>query len=110
MGNRIFRYIVYAIILILFISLVAANPTRDEYNGWVAEQVMEGTQNVIIQGLVNLISEPILNTSTTHTDYIIFSIYETDLSLLGVENIKVIGIWNHFIPLSGPGEADHSDI
>jgi hypothetical protein len=104
MRNKLFRYVVYAFILILFISLIGANPTRDEYNRWVAEQITEGTQNVVIQGLVNLVSEPLLDSSTTHTDYIIFSVYETDLSLLGVENIKVIGIWNQFILLGRPVE------
>jgi hypothetical protein len=107
--NWLFRYFVYALILIFFISLIGANPTREEYNHWVTEQVMDG-QNSIVQGIVNWVSEPILNATTTQTDYIIFSIYETDLSLLGIENIVVIGIWNQFIPISAPSEPDYTDI
>lgn len=113
--GKLIRFAFYGVLLFAIVKFVQDNPTREEYNDWMSSQVTGETQNVFIQGLVDIVSEPILNSSTTHTDYVVFSIFETDLSLLGLENMRVLGILGQFIPLSNneqntPAEEDYSDI
>lgn len=100
MNNRVVRFAFYLIVLILIIKLVQSNPSRDDYNLWISKQFTNNTEYEFLQGIVNIVSEPILNASTVHTDYIICSVFETDLSSVGASKIKVIGVLGYFIPLS----------
>jgi hypothetical protein len=108
--GKLIRFAIYGVIFFTIFKFVQENPSREEYNDWISGQVTGETQNLLIQSLVNIISEPVLNSSTTHTDYVLFSIYETDLSVIGMDKIKVIGILGQFIPLSNSSEPDYSDI
>lgn len=91
--------IILLIVIVLFI-LTETNPERSAYIDWINHEAMDQSSNILEKGILSLAGESVFDMGTTKSDYIIFSIYETDFSEIGMEKVTSIGIFNQFIPLS----------
>ena len=86
-------------ILIIFI-LSATNPERNEYIDWINHKTMEQSSNLLKKGILSVSGKSIFDAGTTKSDYVVFSIYKTDFTDVGMGKVTTIGIFNQFIPLS----------
>ncbi len=92
------------VLLVLLGFLAYTNPTLDQYGDFVRDEIqdevgqgsrMEKALGRVIGGLAG----GVLTSATTRTDYLFFSIYDTDL---GTDEIKCLGIVNTFFILEEP--------
>jgi hypothetical protein len=93
-------------ILTLIFALAAAlltNPKKDSYVSWIQEKATEESTNTFEKGLLSLVTGPFIQNSTQSKNYVVFSIYETTFR---DEKMKVLGIFNNFIPLSSDEKPD----
>ena len=95
--RRIFTSI--CLIAVLFI-LTKTNPPRSEYVEWMNHQAMDKSSNLLEKGVLSLAGKPIFDMGTTQKDYYLFTIYKTDFSSVGMGEVKSIGVFNRFIPIS----------
>jgi len=63
--------------VVLALALFGGNPTQDEYVAWLKQQASKG--NGVGGVLAALFGGAVFNASTTRLDYLLFSIYRTDL-------------------------------
>ena len=92
--------IVVAIALLAL--LVYTNPTIEAYGNFVRQEIVQRTGDhndltSILASFFGGILGSAITSTTTRTDFIFFSIYNT---ALGTENTKVIGILNNFFFIS----------
>jgi hypothetical protein len=92
-------------IAIIFI-LSATNPERAEYIDWINHKTMEQSSNLLKKGILSLAGESIFDAGTTKSDYVVFSIYKTDFTDVGMGKVTTIAIFNQFIPLSSLEKAE----
>ncbi len=85
------------IIAFLLIVMAICNPSKSEYSNWLKEQVSEQNDNILVQGIVALAGGTIIDSYTKTHNYVFFSVFDTNIS--GEKTLKVIGIFNNFIPL-----------
>jgi len=86
-------------VVVIFV-LSATNPERGEYIDWINHKTMEQSSNLIKKGILSLAGESIFDAGTTKSDYVIFSVYKTDFTDVGMGKVTTLGIFNRFIPLS----------
>lgn len=93
-----------AIIIILATLLLATtNPTKQEYETWLKEQVMNESTGIIGKGLAYLYNNSgAIESSTLTKNYVVFSTYTTKT---GDTELKVIGILKNFIVLKTEGNS-----
>jgi len=85
-----------AIFAVLSAILFGTNPTQDEYVSWLKQRAInDEAGNEFGQALTLMLGGPIFNLSTTHKDFLFFSIYQTDLGT-GAK-IGAIGLLHHFL-------------
>lgn len=87
-------YIISGVILIL---LAATNPTRAEYVSWIKDHIMNQTTNELQKGLITVFADVYIQSATTRSNYIIFSIYKTHRD--DSSYVKTVGILRNFIPI-----------
>ncbi|WP_040204238.1 DUF4359 domain-containing protein [Neobacillus jeddahensis] len=95
--KRLFSLIL-AIMVIYILS--ATNPERADYIDWINHTTMEQSSNLLKKGILSLAGESIFDAGTTKSDYVVFSIYKTDFTEVGMGKITTIGVFNQFIPLT----------
>jgi hypothetical protein len=96
MKVRPLNVLILVIIFILFGAAIT-NPKKEAYVNWIKEEAIETSSNSIEKGVVALLGTPIIQSSTKTHNYIFCTVYETTL---GSDKIKVLGIYNNFIPIS----------
>jgi hypothetical protein len=84
----------------VLVVLSKTNPPRSEYVAWLNHNAMDKSSNLLEKGLFSLAGKPIFDMGTTETDYYLFTIYKTDFSSVGMGEVKSIGIFHQFIPIS----------
>jgi hypothetical protein len=84
----------------VLVILTKTNPSRSEYVNWINHKAMDKSSNVLEKGIFSLAGKSIFDMGTTQTDYYLFTIYKTDFSSVGMGEVKSIGIFNQFIPIS----------
>ena len=91
-----------SIILSIFIIFVlsATNPERAEYLDWMNHKTMEQSSNLIKKGILSVAGKSIFDAGTTKSDYLVFSVYKTDFTDIGMGKVTTIGVFNQFIPLN----------
>jgi hypothetical protein len=94
--------------LVLCAVLFSTNPSKIEYNYWLQNMYSENSDNFIEEGLIELIGDKVIDKTTKHTNYHLFTVFETDLSDVGIEPFKAIGILNTFFPM--PEETDANSV
>jgi len=90
---------IICLVAVLFI-LTKTNPPRSEYVAWINQKAMDKSSNILEKGIFSLAGKPIFDMGTTQKDYYLFTIYKTDFSSVGMGEVKSIGIFNQFIPIS----------
>lgn len=92
-------------IVIIFV-LSATNPERAKYIDWINHKTMEQSSNLLEKGILSLAGKSIFDAGTTKSDYVVFSIYKTDFTEVGLGTVTTIAIFNQFIPLSSFQKAE----
>jgi hypothetical protein len=95
--KRLFSLILAVVVLFV---LSATNPERAQYVDWINHKTMEQSSNLLEKGILSLAGKSIFDAGTTKSDYVVFSIYKTDFTEVGLGKVTTIAIFNHFIPLS----------
>lgn len=88
-------------IFFVAILLVVSNPSKEDFITWVREEVtkdVEGGGKVLVDFGFDLLGDKVINSKTTSSNFLLFSIYDVQYS--EEENIKVVAVFNNFIPLS----------
>ncbi|KQL33751.1 hypothetical protein AN960_19015 [Bacillus sp. FJAT-25509] len=88
--------VIVALAVCLIIS-AQTNPSKGEFVTWAKDQLKLESKNKYIDFGIDLLGEKLISKVTTKKDYIFFSVYE--VKALDKE-IKVVGLFNHFIPIS----------
>ncbi len=91
------------LILIIMILMAVTNPGMDDYVSWVADQSSEEASNQFEELLTRFVGEPMIRGASSRNNYVIFSIYETNIpDLNGEESSTTIGIFGNFFVLNSP--------
>lgn len=77
---------------LLFVLLIATNPSKVEYSFWLNDMISEDG--------FSLLSEEYIDKNTIENNYILFTIFESEFSDLGANQLMTIGILDNFIPSS----------
>jgi hypothetical protein len=88
--------IIGAFAICLIIS-AQTNPSKGEFVTWAKDQLKIESKNKYLDFGIDLLGEKLISKVTTKKDYVFFSVYE--VKALDKE-IKVVGVFNHFIPIS----------
>ncbi|MDA8228021.1 MAG: DUF4359 domain-containing protein [Desulfitobacterium hafniense] len=95
------------IVLFLFTLLIMtiANPSKEEYINYLKESVVQkSNDNALVAGLAATIGEPLIDSTTTVSNYIFFSVYTTR-----IENseLTTAGLLRNFIFLNNKLENNN---
>jgi len=88
-------------IVIFGIALAVTNPSIEDYKAWSKNEIAKQASNGVTRVLGSLLGGALVENSTIKEDYIIFSIYETDIL---DEHIRTLGILKKFVPMSNTSE------
>ena len=89
---------------VLAVVLFGTNPTQDEYVSWLKQQATnQAAGGEFGRALMSIFGGPIFNLSTTREDFLLFSIYQTDLG--NGAKINVLGLLHHFVPINQPSST-----
>ncbi|MCM0648605.1 DUF4359 domain-containing protein [Clostridium swellfunianum] len=98
-----FRNILILTLIFALFAALLTNPKKDNYVSWMKEKASAESSNSIEKGLVALLGGPLIKESTQSKNYVLFSVYETSF---GEEKIKILGIYNNFIPIGKSTKLD----
>ena len=94
----------FIILMTLFISCtficISTNPSKAQYANWVKEEYLTSTimdSMGLAEVFAPFVSPGLIKEYTSSKNYVLFTIYDTKIN---DKNFKVIGILNHFIPIS----------
>jgi len=98
-----FSQFLILIILIIMIFMAVTNPGMDDYVDWVTDQSREEASNRFEELVASFVGETMVRRVTSRDNYVLFSIYETDIpDVNGEESSRVIGIFGNFFVLNSP--------
>lgn len=99
-----------SLIVIGFVLVIAAitNPTREKLITWEKDQMKSQSTNGLVSLGIDLLGGSILNSATTGQDYVFFTIFDTKIT--NANEIKIVGLFNHFIPLPNVFNSSSEDI
>jgi hypothetical protein len=90
------RHIIGGLVSVLIFLMVFLNPSQDKYVSWVGDRLKE-EKGILVSIGVDYVAKPIIATSTTKKDFILFTIYHTNI--VTDKDIITLGIMNQFIPI-----------
>jgi hypothetical protein len=90
------KFIIFIAMILIAFSAILTNPKKEDYVTWLKETAVKQSTNSLEKGLVSFLGGPLLGTTQTH-NYVFFTIYDTNIDK---DNIKVIGVFNNFIPIA----------
>jgi hypothetical protein len=76
--------------------MVFLNPGQDKYVSWIGDRLKE-EKGILTSIGIDYVAKPIISTSTTKKDFILFSVYQTNI--VTDKDIITLGIMNQFIPI-----------
>ncbi|MFW5790130.1 MAG: DUF4359 domain-containing protein [Bacillota bacterium] len=88
------------LILIIMILMAVTNPGLDDYANWITEQSNGETSSQLENLISNFVGEPMIKRTTRRDNYIIFSVYETEIPDSDEERSRTIGIFGNFFVLN----------
>ncbi|MEH7349621.1 hypothetical protein [Gottfriedia acidiceleris] len=91
------KLLVIGALAVCLIISAQTNPSKGEFVTWAKDQLKLESKNKYIDFGIDLLGEKLISKVTTKKDYVFFSVYE--VKALDKE-IKVVGLFNHFIPIS----------
>lgn len=97
----------FGCLLLIAIFCCITNPTTIDYTSWLKENYVELNLNKVTSNNPNVITDvfskfaakALTSYTTTTKDCFLFTIFTTHFNN---KSLKVIGIFNHFIPLNTP--------
>lgn len=95
--RRLISIILFAAVIFV---LSATNPERTEYIEWINTKTMKQSSNLLEKGILSVAGKTIFDAGTTENDYVLFTIYKTDFSDVGMGKVTSIGVFNRFVTLS----------
>jgi len=101
------KYIFIAIIVLIIIVASITNPSKNDFVTWSKEKLKSQSNNGLVNWGIEILGDDIIASATTTNNLVLFSIFTVDLS--DTEKVKVLGIFNNFIPLSGPSKEELLD-
>ena len=91
------------LILVIMILMAVTNPGLDDYVNWVADQSSEDATNQFEELLTRFVGEPMIRRATSRNNYVVLSIYETNIpDLNGEESSRTIGVFGNFFVINSP--------
>jgi|1185.fasta_scaffold1296819_1 hypothetical protein len=99
-GYELRRFFSLILLVVIIYVLSATNPGRSAYIDWINHKSMDQSSNLLKRGILSIAGKSIFDAGTTKSDYVVFSIYKTDFSDVGMGKMTTLGIFNEFIPLS----------
>ena len=94
------RLVPIIILVAVIYVLSTTNPDRKAYVDWINHKTMDKSSSLIEKGVLSLAGKSIFDAGTTQKDYLIFSVYKTDFSDVGLGKVTSIGVFNKFITIS----------
>lgn len=91
------KLIIIGALAIFLIISAQTNPSKGEFVTWAKDQLKSESKNMYVDFGIDLLGEKLISSVTTKQDYVFFSVYE--VKALN-KQIKVVGLFNHFIPIS----------
>jgi hypothetical protein len=89
---------VISVCIALVASLIATNPTKDDFVGWWAKKAGTATDSTVVEELINALTGTVAETVVERKNYIVFSTFE-------VAGQKFVGFYEQFYPL---GSAENT--
>ena len=96
------------VIVALLGLLVYTNPTREKYENFLHQRILQESQqqkelgSACLGSFLGGLASRFIASQTIRKDYIVLSLYETNI---GNESLSVLGILNNFIVLEEPQSA-----
>lgn len=85
------------------VLMAVTNPGIDDYINWVTDQNRQDASNRFEELLASFVGEPMIRTATSRDNYVIFSIFQTDMpDVNGGESSRTIGVFGNFFVLNSP--------
>lgn len=69
---------IFIIVLLLLVLMVLTNPTENQFIDWAMKQAENNADSKIERIFGDVLGRPILQLSTTRSDYLAFSIFTID--------------------------------
>ncbi|MFF2875207.1 hypothetical protein ACFVR2_02675 [Gottfriedia sp. NPDC057991] len=91
------KLLVIGALAVCLIISAQTNPSKGEFVTWAKDQLKLESKNKYIDFGIDLLGEKLISKVTTKKDYVFFSVYEVKAL---DKDIKVVGLFNHFIPIS----------
>ncbi|KAA0542582.1 DUF4359 domain-containing protein [Bacillus sp. BGMRC 2118] len=89
-------YPISGIIVVMLLTMIFLNPGQDKYVSWVGDRLKE-EKGILLSIGIDYVAKPIISTSTTKKDFILFSVYHTHI--VSDKEMITLGIFNQFIPI-----------
>lgn len=91
---------IFFVIIIGFILVIAAvtNPSKENFVIWAKGQLKSQSNNGLVNMGIEVFGDGVINSVTNTQNYVFFSVYDSKIS--NSNEVKVLGIFNNFIPLS----------
>ena len=84
------------LLIIIIISMIITNPSKDDFFEWINNQAIEASESSLESVLTNMIVTPLLRSVTVRKDYILFSTYTIEFD---EDKTVFLGIFKNFIEL-----------
>jgi hypothetical protein len=100
------KYVLIAIIVLLIIVATITNPSKNDFITWSKEKLKSESNNGLVNWGIEVLGDDLIASATTTNNLVLLSIFTVILS--ETERVKVLGIFNNFIPLTGPSKEEGS--
>ena len=94
--KRTIWFAAFMLFTLLIVIFAITNPSKGDYISWLKEEAISRSNNYLEQGMIEVLGAAVIEASTETRNYIVFSVFETNL---GNSTIIAIGVANNFIPI-----------
>lgn len=84
------------LLIIIIISMIITNPSKDDFFEWINNQTIEASESSLESVLTNMIVTPLLRSVTVRKDYVLFSTYTIEFD---EDKTVFIGVFKQFIEI-----------
>ena len=99
--------LITAIIVLLIIVASITNPSKDDFISWSKDKLKSESSNGLVNWGIEAFGDSIIGSATKTNNFVLFSIFTSKLS--ETEDVKILGVFDNFIPLSGSSKIVSSD-
>lgn len=92
------------IIGIIVVILGVTNPSESEYKEWFVDEMKDRSESGLLDFGIDLIGPSYVEKETSYTNYLLFSVYKTQLP--GPTEVTTVGVFNKFFFISKSNEEN----